>query len=82
MSFELKRKEKVSDGIRRVACEQVDKALAVLRGALRMVKSELGGKSFDRENRTFEACELGKKLFAESDDEFIDRIHGYWKAWR
>lgn len=29
-----------------------------------------------------EARELGRKLYAERDDEFIDRIHGYWKAWR
>ena len=29
-----------------------------------------------------EARELGRKLFAETDDQFVDRIHGYWKAWR
>jgi CHAD domain-containing protein len=29
-----------------------------------------------------EAKELGSKLYAESADEFVDRIHGYWKAWR
>jgi hypothetical protein len=29
-----------------------------------------------------EARELGRKLYAEPDDEFVERIHGYWKAWR
>ncbi len=29
-----------------------------------------------------EARELGQKIYAESDDEFVDRIHEYWKAWR
>ena len=29
-----------------------------------------------------EARKLGRKLFAEGDDDFVDRIHGYWKAWR
>jgi CHAD domain-containing protein len=28
------------------------------------------------------ASDLGRELYAESDDEFVDRIHGYWKAWR
>ena len=75
MAFELKRKEKVPQGIRRVACERMEKAIEVLngrrksvsdnavhdarkrfkqvRGALRMVRKELGGKRFDRENRVF-----------------------------
>jgi hypothetical protein len=75
MAFELKRKETVPDGIRRVACERMEKAVQVLdgngrkgvgdeavhearkqfkqvRGALRMVRKDLGGKKFDRENRT------------------------------
>ncbi len=29
-----------------------------------------------------EGRELGRKLFAENDEEFVHRIHGYWKAWR
>lgn len=29
-----------------------------------------------------EARKLGRKLFAESDGQFIDRVHGYWRAWR
>jgi hypothetical protein len=29
-----------------------------------------------------EARELGRKLYSESDHEFVSRIHGYWKAWR
>ena len=29
-----------------------------------------------------EARELGRKLYAEPDDEFVDRLQGYWKAWR
>lgn len=76
MAYELKRKETVSDGIRRIACERIEKALEVLdgsprrslgdeavhnarkrfkqvRGALRIVRKELGAKRFDRENRTF-----------------------------
>jgi CHAD domain-containing protein len=76
MSFELKRAEAVPDGIRRIVCERVEKALAVLdrngsktvgdeavhdarkrfkevRGALRMVRGELGDKQFRRENRVF-----------------------------
>ena len=28
-----------------------------------------------------EACELGDKIYAEQDDEFIHRMHRYWKAW-
>jgi CHAD domain-containing protein len=76
MSFELKRKETVPEGIRRIACERIEKALAILngnsrkivtdkavhearkqfkqvRGALRMVRKELGNREFDRENATF-----------------------------
>ncbi len=29
-----------------------------------------------------EGRDLGRKLFAENDEEFVRRIHGYWKAWR
>jgi CHAD domain-containing protein len=25
---------------------------------------------------------LGHRLYAQTDAEFVDRIHGYWKAWR
>ncbi|HSU69697.1 MAG TPA: CHAD domain-containing protein [Tepidisphaeraceae bacterium] len=76
MSFELKRKETVPEGIRRVVCERIEKALETLNGssrkaasdeavhearkqfkqvrsALRVVRGELGGNRFDRENRTF-----------------------------
>jgi len=76
MAFELKRKESVPDGIRRITCERIDRAIEVLdgngrklvrdeavhearkrfkevRGALRLVRDELGNKQFDRENRTF-----------------------------
>lgn len=76
MAFELKRKETIPDGIRRVAGERIAKALEALdgnrrkpardeavhtarkrfkqlRGALRLVRPELGARRFDRENRTF-----------------------------
>ena len=33
MAFELKRKEGVAEGIRRVACERIDKALQLLDGS-------------------------------------------------
>jgi CHAD domain-containing protein len=75
MSFELRRKETVPEGIRRVACERLEKSLEMLdgngrktvsdqvvhearkqfkqvRGALRMVRKELGEREFDRENKT------------------------------
>jgi CHAD domain-containing protein len=75
MAFELKRKETIPDGIRRIACEQIEKTIELLndfrtsirdetvhearkrfkqmRGALRVVREELGSKRFDRENSTF-----------------------------
>jgi CHAD domain-containing protein len=75
MSFELKHKETVPQGIRRIACEQIEKALEVIngtkrggsdeavhearkcfkqvRGALRLVRCELGDQEFRRENGTF-----------------------------
>ena len=28
------------------------------------------------------ARKLGQALYAESDDKFVARIHGYWKTWR
>ena len=87
MSFELKRKEKVPKGIRRIACERMEKALGVLdgngrksvpdaavhearknfkqvRGALRMVRKELGSKEFDRQNKTFR--DAGRPLSART----------------
>ncbi len=29
-----------------------------------------------------EARELGRKIYAESNQQFLDRVHGYWRAWR
>jgi hypothetical protein len=29
-----------------------------------------------------EARELGKRLYAEGEDEFMSRVHRYWKKWR
>ena len=79
-AFELKRKETVPDGIRRVVCERVEKALVALDGSEKeMLKPLAAQHRCDLQN---EARELGLKLYAESDDEFIDRIHGYWEAWR
>jgi CHAD domain-containing protein len=105
MPFELKRKETVPEGIRRVVCEQIDKALKVLdgsahkrvtdeavhearkcfkqaRGALRLVRKELGRKLFDRENCTFR--DAGRplsevrdaKVMVDTLDELAKHYHG------
>jgi CHAD domain-containing protein len=109
MSFELKRKETVPDGIRRVVCERIDVAVGALdakrgkqrrnrigdaavhearkrfkqvRGALRMVRKELGGREFDRENRTFR--DAGRplsevrdaKVMLETLDELAKHYNG------
>src|ERR1700690_4419144 len=70
MSFQLKRKESVSDGIRRIvkreigtaleqlasrgqsdeAVHEARKCLKKVRAALRLVRDELGGPAYRREN--------------------------------
>ena len=104
MSFELKRKEAVPDGIRRVVCERIEKALDSLdgngrksvddeavhearkrfkqvRGALRLVERELGGKPFDRENHTFR--DAGRPLSEVRDAkvmvETLDALADHYK---
>lgn len=75
MSFELKKGESISKGVRRIVCKRIDDALGTLtgaaasvsddavhdarkrlkeiRGALRLVRGEIGEKHFRRENRAF-----------------------------
>ena len=98
MAFELKRKETVPHGVRRVVCERIEKALESLdgtgpksvgdeavhdarkrfkqvRGALRMVRKELGGKRFDRENGTFR--DAGRPLSEVRDAKvMLDTLDG------
>jgi CHAD domain-containing protein len=105
MAFELKRKETVPKGIRRVVCERIENALQVLdgkrrqpppdeavhearkrfkqvRGALRMVRKELGEKQFYRENRTFR--DAGRPLSEVRDAkvmiETLDELADHYKA--
>lgn len=109
MSFELKHKETVAEGIRRVVCERIDKAMQTLdgngrksvkdqavhdarkrfkqvRGALRVVRKELGAKQFDRENRTFR--DAGRplsevrdaKVMVDTLDELAEHYKGQLAA--
>lgn len=105
MAFELKHKEKVPDGIRRVVCERIEDALKVLdgaahqrasdeavhearrrfkqvRGALRLVRRELGEKQFERENGTFR--DAGRPLSEVRDAKVmvdtLDQLAGHFKG--
>ena len=75
MSFALKERENIRKGIRRIACNRIEKALEAIgrktttvsdhavhdarkrfkeiRGALRLVRDEIGEKTFKRENQVF-----------------------------
>jgi CHAD domain-containing protein len=35
-----------------------------------------------RKDMQRQAQDLGQRLYAQSEDAFVARIHGYWKAWR
>ena len=97
MSFELKKREAIPEGIRRVVCKRIDKALEAvggkrrgvsdrdvhearkrfkeIRGALRLVRDELGEKHFRRENRTFR--DAGRPLSAVRDAKvLVDSLDG------
>ncbi|HEY2588665.1 MAG TPA: CHAD domain-containing protein [Tepidisphaeraceae bacterium] len=105
MSFELKQKETVPEGIRRVVCERIDKAMQTLdgngrksvndeavhearkrfkqvRGALRVVRKELGGKQFDQENGTFR--DAGRPLSEVRDAKVmvdtLDQLAEHYKG--
>ncbi|MDB5289631.1 MAG: hypothetical protein JWL69_872 [Phycisphaerales bacterium] len=105
MAFELKHKESIPDGLRRVVCERVEKAMEVLdhngrsrisdetvhesrkrfkqvRGALRLVREELGEKQFARENRVFR--DAGRPLSEVRDAKVLldtlDELAAHYKG--
>ena len=97
MSFELKKRERVPEGIRRVVRGKIDAFLRIVRdkntapgdeaihearkqlkqarGALRLVRNELGKKTFQRENQPFR--EAGRPLSALRDAKVVvDTLDG------
>jgi len=81
MSFELRRKETVPEGIRRVACERIEKALDVLNGQHRGRVAPVGDKAVHEARKQFKQLrgalrlvsdELGEKDFARENRTFRD----------
>jgi CHAD domain-containing protein len=109
VAFELKKRERVSRGVRRVVCNRIDRALSTLkntdhhpagdeavhdarkrfkqiRGTLRLVRDELGEKTFARENRVYRdagrplSMVRDAKVLVDSLDKLLDHFHGRIKA--
>jgi CHAD domain-containing protein len=59
----------------------IDKELALRLSGVRrnQIKRLVAQRRTDLQKQ---AHQLGQRLYAQSEDTFVARIHGYWKAWR
>jgi hypothetical protein len=101
MAFELEKDETARKGIRRIACNRIEKALEAIggksssmsdhavhevrkrfkeiRGVLRLVRDEIGEKTFNRENQIFR--DAGRPLSKLRDAKvMIDSLDGRGSA--